>query len=129
METIIICSVFGVLALVFFIIGFFWRKSNMNGCTLEVEGRIVEVKRVRRNNRQRFYQVILGYEVNGQTYQSKALTNLGRRTPGAVQQIFVNPQNPVKQYRKKDLIIPSFLMFWGVFVFVLLLGIVLSTIF
>lgn len=129
MEDIIICSVFGVIALVLFSVGFVWRRILISGCTMQVEGKIVEVRRTRGKNGKHLYHLTLGYEVNGQMYQSKALTNLGRRNPQEVQQLFVDPHNPVRQYRKKDLLIPDFLMLWAVCVFVILLGIILSIIF
>ena len=129
MENIIICSVFGVLALILFFVGFIWRKSTVKGCTMPVEGRIAEVIRIRRHKGKHYYKITLEYEVNGQTYQSKARTNLGRRNSQEVQHLLVDPNNPVRQYRKKDLLFPDFLMLWGVCVFVILLGIVLSIVF
>lgn len=129
MEDIIICSVFGVLAIVLFFVGFVWRRIITTGCTMPVEGQIVEVKRTRSQSGKHLYHLTLGYEVNGQMYRSKALTNMGRRNPQEVQQLFVDPDNPVRQYRKKDLLMPDFLMLWGGCVFVILLGIIFTFIF
>lgn len=124
MENFIILIIFAILATVLLIIGINWKKRIRAGCTTKVMGQIIEANRMRTNgtNRKYVYLYTIRYHYNGVEYRLQ-VRNQRRQDESKEQELFINPDNPQKVYRKENLLIPNFLIIWSIMVFLVALSI------
>lgn len=85
------------------------------GCTVEATAIIEKNERHHSYRANRgYHKAILGYDYNGVHYISTARTKFGDKEEGHRCQIKFDPNNPQKQYRKADLLIPQITLGVGI---------------
>jgi len=110
---VILFGSFFIISVFFICIGVWLFKKFKKGCTQRVIGQLSRTTSHHRYNapslsQSNTYTSYYEYYYNGEMHEVRAHTTMGDiETEGGVE-IFIDPNNPKKHYRKKDLLVPAF---------------------
>ena len=119
MVDLILMAIFCLVSVAIIVISRIMSKKVKKNCSLRIEA-VVEDREAhhgyQRNHRD--HRDIYGYDYNGVHYKSGAKSRLGQKAVGQKQILFIAPANPQDIYRKEDLLLPRFMLFLGIVMFV-----------